>query len=88
MRKLVLKATQDVGQCVIFIPNDDNSNFICPEPSGSTELLKNAKTASKLVSYRQEDKKKTKIWSASRKRVVLSKRHFKIGNKRRIIITS
>ena len=22
-----------VGQCVIFIPNDDNSNFICPEPS-------------------------------------------------------
>jgi len=21
-----------VGQCVIFIPNDDNSNFICPEP--------------------------------------------------------
>ena len=22
-----------VGQRVIFIPNDDNSNFLCPEPS-------------------------------------------------------
>ena len=21
-----------IGQCVIFIPNDDNSNFISPEP--------------------------------------------------------
>jgi hypothetical protein len=32
-----------VGQCVSCISNDDNSNFICPEPRGPTELLENVK---------------------------------------------
>ena len=54
MRQFVLSDTR-VGQCVIFIPNDDDSNFICPEPRGPTELLKNAKNRFKIgFSYFQE----------------------------------
>src|ERR1700722_15737021 len=48
--------------------------FICPKPRGPTTLLKNAKNRFQIgFSYFQEGDTKTKIWSASRKRVVFSK---------------
>src|ERR1700722_20182950 len=48
--------------------------FICPEPRGPTELLKNAKNRFQIgFSYCQEGDTKTKILCASRKRVLFSK---------------
>src|ERR1700723_1355994 len=56
---------------LLELPVEDYARFICPKPRGPTELLKNAKNRFQIgFSYFQESDVNTKIWSASRKRVV------------------
>src|ERR1700677_2233214 len=55
---------------------DDMLIFIC-HLGDPWSYWKTQKTAPKLVSYFQESDTNTKIWSASRKRVVFSKMHFR-----------